>query len=65
MQGFTREVTLDRSRWVGFIKDYDGGTPMECVINPKVDYLDVPSMVKRQREVHSPSIFLAPVNFLM
>ena len=24
-QGFTKQVTMDRSRWVGYIKDYDGG----------------------------------------
>ena len=25
-------------RWKGFIKDYDGGTMMECYIHPDVDY---------------------------
>ena len=28
-QGFTKEIYLDRNRWVGYIKDYDGGTLME------------------------------------
>ena len=28
-------------RWVGFIKDYDGGTLMECYIHPALDYLNV------------------------
>ena len=28
-QGFTREITLDRSIWVGYIKDYEGGTIMQ------------------------------------
>ena len=36
-QGFTKEITFDRERWHGWIKDYDGGTLMECIINPKVD----------------------------
>ena len=34
-QGFTKEITLDRDRWYGFIKDYDGGTLMECVLHPQ------------------------------
>jgi len=40
-QGFTREITLPRERWVGYIKDYDGGTLMECVIHPKIPYADL------------------------
>jgi hypothetical protein len=27
-QGFTTEITLDKSVWVGYIKDYEGGTIM-------------------------------------
>lgn len=36
-------------RWVGFIKDYDGGTLMECYIHPGMDYLNVPLIVAKQR----------------
>lgn len=25
-QGFTKEITLDKSLWMGYIKDYEGGT---------------------------------------
>ncbi|CAL5229703.1 g13075 [Coccomyxa viridis] len=49
-QGFTKEITLDRDRWVGWIKDYDGGTLMECVINSKLPYTDFPGLVEKQRE---------------
>lgn len=49
--GFTEEITLDKKRWVGVIKDYDAGTPMECVISPLIRYLDLPVIIKRQREV--------------
>ena len=49
-QGFTKEVTLASKRWKGFIKDYDGGTLMECVINTKVDYLNIRQVVKQQRQ---------------
>ncbi len=37
-------------RWVGYIKDYDGGTLMECYIHPGMDYLNVPRVVAKQRE---------------
>jgi hypothetical protein len=36
-------------RWVGYIKDYDGGTLMECYIHPGMDYLNVPKIVAMQR----------------
>ncbi|KAF6263907.1 histone acetyltransferase [Scenedesmus sp. NREL 46B-D3] len=49
-QGFTREITLPRDRWVGFIKDYDGGTLMECAIHPKLPYTDLVSMFRVQKE---------------
>eukprot|EP01113_Clastostelium_recurvatum_P032858 TRINITY_DN4279_c0_g1_i8.p1 TRINITY_DN4279_c0_g1~~TRINITY_DN4279_c0_g1_i8.p1 ORF type:complete len:714 (+),score=163.01 TRINITY_DN4279_c0_g1_i8:30-2144(+) len=49
-QGFTKELSLPGERWKGHIKDYDGGTIMECVIQPNIPYLDVPGMVRRQRE---------------
>lgn len=32
MQGFTKQISMAHDRWVGYIKDYDGGTLMECCI---------------------------------
>jgi len=49
-QGFTKQVSMPQERWKGFIKDYDGGTLMECRINQKVNYLDVRKMIQQQRE---------------
>ncbi|KAF9654000.1 Bromodomain-containing protein [Thelephora ganbajun] len=49
-QGFTKEITLPRSVWAGYIKDYEGGTIMECALLPKVNYLEIRDMVSRQRE---------------
>ena len=40
-QGFTRLVTLDRALWAGYIKDYDGGTLMQCTIIDELDYLQL------------------------
>lgn len=39
-QGFTKEISLDKRKWVGYIKDYEGGTLMQCSMLPKIRYLD-------------------------
>ncbi|KAF3326306.1 histone acetyltransferase GCN5 [Carex littledalei] len=49
-QGFTKEITFDKNRWQGYIKDYDGGILMECKINPKLPYTDIATMIHRQRQ---------------
>jgi histone acetyltransferase len=48
-QGFSKTLFLPRERWYGYIKDYDGGTLMECYIHPTIDFTSVPAMVKAQR----------------
>ncbi|KAK5581480.1 hypothetical protein RB653_001513 [Dictyostelium firmibasis] len=48
-QGFTHEITLAKEKWKGFIQEYDGGSLMECVVHPNVTYLEIPTMVKAQR----------------
>ncbi|XP_055807593.1 histone acetyltransferase GCN5 isoform X2 [Solanum dulcamara] len=49
-QGFTKEIYLEKERWQGFIKDYDGGILMECKIDPKLPYTDLSTMIRRQRQ---------------
>lgn len=49
-QGFTKEISMDRERWVGYIKDYDGGTLMECAIDDKLPYTNLPAIIRRQRQ---------------
>ncbi|KAI0516332.1 hypothetical protein KFK09_009004 [Dendrobium nobile] len=49
-QGFTKEISLEKERWQGYIKDYDGGILMECKIDPKLPYTDLSTMVRRQRQ---------------
>ncbi|KDN38459.1 Bromodomain-domain-containing protein [Tilletiaria anomala UBC 951] len=49
-QGFTKDITLDRSTWVGYIKDYEGGTLMQCTMVPRVKYLKVEDMLAAQKE---------------
>ncbi|PNH02069.1 Histone acetyltransferase GCN5 [Tetrabaena socialis] len=48
-QGFTKEVTLEWERWQGYIKDYDGGTLMECVMHPRICFTALPDLVRTQR----------------
>lgn len=49
-QGFTKEITFDKERWQGYIKDYDGGILMECRIDQKLPYVDLATMIRRQRQ---------------
>ena len=37
--------------WKGYIKDYDGGTMMECKIHPTIDYSNVSNIIKKQKSV--------------
>lgn len=40
-QGFTKEITLAKHVWMGYIKDYEGGTLMQCSMLPsRMRYLD-------------------------
>lgn len=49
-QGFTKEITLEKSVWQGYIKDYEGGTIMQCTMLPRVRYLEVGRMLLKQKE---------------
>lgn len=49
-QGFSKDISLDRSVWAGYIKDYEGGTIMQCTMLPKINYLDKPNTFKAQTE---------------
>lgn len=49
-QGFTKELTLENSIWMGCIKDYEGGTLMQCSMLPRIRYLEVGRMLLKQKE---------------
>lgn len=49
-QGFQRQITMKRERWVGFIKDYDGATLLEQKISFHVDYTNLPQIIEEQRQ---------------
>jgi hypothetical protein len=46
-------VTLAKKYWQGYIKDYEGASPMECVVHPGVCYIDIPNTIRRQKEVRT------------
>lgn len=48
-QGFTKGITMPRERWHGYIKDYDGGTLMECFIHPTLPFVELPAAIAAQR----------------
>ena len=50
-QGFTEQINMEKKRWSGYIKDYEGGTLMHCTIYASVNYLDIPGMIQRQKQV--------------
>nr|GEU53906.1 histone acetyltransferase GCN5 isoform X2 [Tanacetum cinerariifolium] len=49
-QGFTKDIFLEKDRWHGYIKDYDGGILMECKIDSKLPYTDLSNTIHRQRQ---------------
>lgn len=69
-QGFTKEITLDKPKWMGYIKDYEGGTIMQCSMLPKIRYLESGRLLLKQKaavhakiravsksyEIHAPPI---------
>ena len=48
-QGFTKDITLDNSIWMGMIKDYQGVTLMQCNMLPRIRYLEVDRMLALQK----------------
>ena len=48
-QGFSKHIAMPKERWFGYIKDYDGGTLMECYVHPGVDYTHINDIVSKQR----------------
>ncbi|KAJ9080053.1 histone acetyltransferase [Entomophthora muscae] len=49
-QGFTREISLPESVWMGYIKDYEGGTLMQCSMVPGIRYLQVHDLLALQKK---------------
>lgn len=50
-QGFSEEIQFDESKWKGRIKDYEGGTLMECKILENINYLEIRKLIEDQKNV--------------
>lgn len=50
-QGFSKDISLPRSVWVGYIKDYEGGTLMQCTMVPRVRYLEIHDFLATQKRM--------------
>ena len=48
-QGFTMKITMPKTSTHGYMKDYDGGTPMQCELVPGIDYVNLCGMLEKQR----------------
>ncbi|EDO05457.1 Bromodomain family protein [Babesia bovis T2Bo] len=55
-QGFSQKISMPKERWFGYIKDYDGGTLMECYISPNINYLRLSDMLGKQKAIISQCI---------
>lgn len=50
-QGFTKNISLPKNRYVGFIKEYEGATLMCCQLNPNIIYTSISQIIKKQKQV--------------
>lgn len=50
-QGFSKDITFPTINYVGYIKDYEGATLMQCELNPKITYVQFTSVVRLQKEM--------------
>lgn len=41
---------MPKGRYQGLIKDYDGGTIMECYVHPSIDFTRVPETIEAQKK---------------
>lgn len=50
-QGFSKDIKVPKSKYVGYIKDYEGATLMGCELNPSIPYTEFSVIIKKQKEV--------------
>ena len=51
VQGFSKDIKLPRSQYLGYIKDYEGATLMGCDLCPRINYTDFSRVIRKQKEV--------------
>lgn len=50
LQGFSKEISLAKTAYTGYIKEYEGATLMGCELNPRIQYTDFSLVVRKQKE---------------
>ncbi|NXU82273.1 KAT2A acetyltransferase, partial [Xiphorhynchus elegans] len=51
LAGFSKDIKVPKSRYLGYIKDYEGATLMECELNPRIPYTELSHIIKKQKEI--------------
>ncbi|NWW93310.1 KAT2A acetyltransferase, partial [Rhynochetos jubatus] len=46
-----KDGRVPKSRYLGYIKDYEGATLMECELNPRIPYTELSHIIKKQKEI--------------
>lgn len=49
-QGFSTKLRIPEEQYKGYIKHYDGGTIMDCYINKKIDFKNISTIMRKQKE---------------
>ncbi|KAM8979382.1 histone acetyltransferase KAT2B isoform 1-T1 [Sarcophilus harrisii] len=50
-QGFSKDIKVPKTKYVGYIKDYEGATLMGCELNPRIPYTEFSVIIKKQKEI--------------
>lgn len=50
-QGFSKDIKLPKSAYLGYIKDYEGATLMGCELNPRIHYTCFSQIIRKQKEI--------------
>ncbi|KAK3578779.1 hypothetical protein CHS0354_035688 [Potamilus streckersoni] len=51
VKGFSKEIKMPKSAYLGYIKDYEGATLMGCELNPKICYTKFSQIIRKQKEI--------------
>lgn len=49
-QGFHKEILADPVLYKGYLKDYEGSTLMEFIIEPDIDYRTINGLIVEDRD---------------
>ncbi|KAK6170523.1 hypothetical protein SNE40_018897 [Patella caerulea] len=62
-QGFSKEIKLSKTAYVGYIKDYEGATLMGCELNPKIRYTEFSRIIRKQKQIVKKIVELKQAQF--